>query len=94
MPDIQFIGLDRRSFEQEKGHVRRLLAKEDYADKLTLVWFDSASEGLADGKPAPFMRIQGRPEALDGFANALVAKLTQYYDIEIAHNARWIPRQS
>jgi len=58
------------------------------------VWFKSKSESLVGAKPAPFLRIQGRKEALADFEESLVDRLTGPYNIQIAHNARWIPQKA
>ena len=93
MPDIQFIGLDKRGFDQEKEHVRRRLIGVPYADKLNLVWFESVSEGLVDRKSSPFLRIQGTSANLDGIEADLEKRLAVDYDIEFAHNKRWVSRK-
>lgn len=93
MPDIQLIGFSRADSVSEMNNIRRLLRGFPQADQLNLVWFESRSEGLADGKSAPFVRLQGRQVALADFEFDLIAKLNGDYAIEVAHNHRWFPRR-
>ena len=92
MPDIQLIGFTEADATSEFDYIRRRLRDFPQADKLNLVWFKSKSESLVGAKPAPFLRIQGRKEALADFEEGLVDRLTRQYDIKVAHNERWIPR--